>query len=316
LRDNPGGLLEEAVELSQLFLPPGSEIVSTRGRQPQSERAYVGKWSPLSTELPLAVLVNEVSASASEIVAGALQDYDRAVIVGDTTFGKGLVQIVRPLPFNTSLKITTSQYFIPSGRSIQAIDYRRHDGHFGAIPDSLHRTFTTAGGRTVMDGDGIAPDVTVSPGPPSELEAALQRRAAFFFFANHYAATHPTVSPDFEVDEAVYGAFKKWLSDQQFEYKTAAEYAADNLAEALESIGYGEAGDEAADLQEAIHTEKAADFTRHRARLSELLRAEILARYYGDSAQIEASLVHDASFAEATRLLGDRAAYTRLLATP
>ena len=174
LRDNPGGLLEEAVEITQQFVPQGKEIVSTRGRLPQTERSYTGKMPPLTLDLPLAVLVNDVSASASEIVAGALQDYDRAVIVGQTTFGKGLVQIVKPLPFNTSLKITTSQYFIPSGRSIQAIDYRSHDGNFATIPDSLRRAFTTAGGRTVMDGHGIEPDLHVSRGEVSELEAALQ----------------------------------------------------------------------------------------------------------------------------------------------
>ncbi|MDZ4702127.1 MAG: S41 family peptidase [Rhodothermales bacterium] len=316
LRDNPGGLLEEAVEITQQFVPQGKEIVSTRGRLPQTERSYTGKMPPLTLDLPLAVLVNDVSASASEIVAGALQDYDRAVIVGQTTFGKGLVQIVKPLPFNTSLKITTSQYFIPSGRSIQAIDYRSHDGNFATIPDSLRRAFTTAGGRTVMDGHGIEPDLHVSRGEVSELEAALQRRAAFFFFANHFAATTPAIPKDFEVDMAVYSAFKTWLTQQQFEYKTAAEYSADELAASLTAIGYEDAGDEAAALQKAVQAEKAADFDRHRPRLAELLRAEILARYYGDSAQVEASLVEDPHYREALRILGDRAAYNQLLTAP
>ncbi len=313
LRDNPGGLLEEAVEITQQFIPQGKEIVSTRGRLPQTERSYTGKMPPLALDLPLAVLVNDVSASASEIVAGALQDYDRAVIVGQTTFGKGLVQIVKPLPFNTSLKITTSQYFIPSGRSIQEIDYRSHDGNFASIPDSLRRAFTTAGGRTVMDGHGIEPDVPVSRGEVSELEAALQRRAAFFFFANHFAATTPAIPIDFEVDNEVFTAFKSWLAQQQFEYKTAAEYSADELAANLTAIGYEDAGDEAAALQKAIQTEKAADFDRHRPRLAELIRAEILARYYGDSAQVEASLSEDPQYREALRILGDTSAYRQLL---
>ncbi|MEZ4702194.1 MAG: S41 family peptidase [Rhodothermales bacterium] len=313
LRDNPGGLLEEAVEIVQLFIPPGKEIVSTRGRLPQTERSYTGKMPPLALDIPLAVLVNNVSASASEIVAGALQDYDRAVIIGETTFGKGLVQIVKPLPYNTSLKITTSQYFIPSGRSIQAIDYRSHDGQFNTIPDSLRRAFTTAGGRTVMDGHGIEPDQRVSTGDVSEVEAALQRRAAFFFFANSFAATHPSIPKDFEVDNAVFNAFKTWLADQQFEYKTTAEYAADELAESLSAIGYAGAGDEAAALQKAIQAEKAADFDRHRPRLAELLRAEILARYYGDSAQVEASLAEDPQYREALAVLADTGTYGRLL---
>ncbi len=313
LRDNPGGLLEEAVELTQQFIPQGKEIVSTRGRLPQSERSYTGKMPPLALDLPLAVLVNDVSASASEIVAGALQDYDRAVIVGDTTFGKGLVQIVKPLPFNTSLKITTSQYFIPSGRSIQEIDYRSHDGNFASIPDSLRRAFKTAGGRVVMDGHGIEPDLPVSCGEVSELEAALQRRAAFFFFANHFAATTTSIPKEFEVDTQLYAAFKTWLTQQQFEYKTAAEYSADELAANLSSIGYEAAGDEAAALQKAIQAEKAADFDRHRPRLAELLRAEILARYYGDSAQVEASLSEDPQYREALRILGDTSAYRQLL---
>ncbi|RMH54402.1 MAG: S41 family peptidase [Bacteroidetes bacterium] len=330
LRDNPGGLLDAAVEITQLFVPQGSVIVSTRGRLPETERVYRSKLPPLVPDLPLAVLINEFSASASEIVAGAVQDLDRGVIVGTTSFGKGLVQVIRPLPHNTSLKMTTSRYFTPSGRSIQALDYGRHDGTATAIPDSLRRTFRTRNGRAVQDGRGIEPDVTVSPGPPSELEEALLRRAAFFFFANAYVARHPlpdatarderTFDPDdpaFALDmDAVLAEFQRWLQTQDFSYRTAAERATASLSAELAEIGYDAAQDEVAALERAIREEKQADFARHADRLKDRLRTEILARYLGETAQIKAALHDDPTLDRALGLLADPAAYTALLDTP
>ncbi len=313
LRDNRGGLLDAAVEITQYFVPKGAVIVSTRGRMPQTEKTYKSKVIPILPDLPVAVLINGMSASASEIVAGAIQDLDRGIVIGTTSFGKGLVQIVKPLPYNTSLKITTSQYFTPSGRSIQAIDYKLHDGEFSEIPDSLRREFKTAGGRTVKDGRGIEPDMTASLGITSELEQALIRRAAFFFFANHFAALNASITADFTIDDNVYNQFKDWLNEQDFSYRTEAEMAAEQLSKNLRAIGYNEVDDEMEALKKAVANEKDADFSRHKKRLTERLRVQILARYYGDSAQIEASLAVDPQYASAIETLSNQQKYQSLL---
>ena len=321
LRDNPGGLLEMAVEITQLFVPQGALIVSTRGREAQTERIYRSKMPPLAPDLPLALLVNDFSASASEIVAGAVQDLDRGVVVGEPTFGKGLVQIVRPLPYNTSLKLTTARYYTPSGRSIQAIDYGRHDGSFSAIPDSVRRTFTTAHGRKVKDGRGIEPDLLVSLGPPSELEQALERRAAFLFYANHYAARHPLPAAAEErrraaaalVTDETLADFRQWLLDQHFAYRTAAEQVLDDLARQLDDLDYDGAADEVNALKTAVEGQKADDFERHKARLKWRLQTEILARYLNTSDRIRVLLPDDRQVQEAIRVLRDSAAYAGVL---
>ncbi len=313
LRDNPGGLLDEAVALMQFFVPHGSTIVSTRGRLSNTERAYRSSVEPLYPDLPVTVLVNEYSASASEIVAGAMQDLDRGVIVGASSFGKGLVQIVRPLPYNTSIKITTAKYYTPSGRSIQAIDYGRHDGSSATIPDSLRRTYETLGGREVRDGSGIEPDVRVSSGEESELEQALRRRAAFFFYANHYAATHPTIDPSFVVTDAIYDDFRAWLKREGFSYSTTMEHNMEQLVEELEANGYTSTGDEVAALTRALAQEKAMDFNRHEDRLKARLRAEILSRYLDRDEQVKSSLAHDAQVLRADELLKDRREYRSIL---
>ena len=313
LRGNLGGLLSAAVEITSFFVPHGSTIVSTRGRVAATERVFKSTITPLFPDIPIVVLIDDASASASEIVAGAIQDLDRGIVLGTPSFGKGLVQIVRPLPYNTSLKITTSKYFIPSGRSIQAIDYKLHDGNFSEIPDSLRRTFTTQAGRMVKDGRGIEPDVEVSPGDQSELEQALTRRAAFFFFANHFASTRTSIPTDFTVDDAVYTSFKTWLSEEDFSYRTEGERTADALAEHLEDMAYAEANDEFALLLKAMQEEKADDFDRHEERLKERLRAEILARFHGDTAQTEAFLSRDPQYLEAIQLINDESRYNDIL---
>ena len=314
LRDNPGGLLDAAVEISQLFVPQGSIVVSTRGRQPQTERVYRSKLPPLAPDLPVVVLVNGLSASASEIVAGALQDLDRAVILGTRTFGKGLVQIIKPLPYNTSLKMTTSKYYTPSGRSIQSVDYGEHDGIERAVPDSLQRTYYTENGREVKNGRGIEPDRVVEPGPDGELEEALARRAAYFFYANHFTAEHDSVELPFRVSDEVLADFKGWLDAEEFEVRTDAERAVEALERDLEAHGHDAAMDEVAELREAVLAEKDADFQRYSERLKERLRAEILTRYYGESARIEASFEHDGQVQEAVTILSTASEYDRILA--
>ncbi len=313
LRDNPGGLLEAAVNITQLFVPQGSVIVSTEGRLPQTEHTYRSQSPPLAPDAPLVVLVNKFSASASEIVAGAVQDLDRGLIIGAPTYGKGLVQIIKPLPYNTSLKLTTSRYYTPSGRSIQAVDYRRHDGAASAIPDSLRKTYRTRAGRAVLDGRGIEPDVMLSAGAPGDLEEALDRRAAFFFFANHYAAGHPKLDPDFEIDDAVWNDFRAWLDEQDFSYRTDAERDIEALEAELKANGYVAAEAAVEALKQAVRAEKERDFARRRARLSDRLSAEILTRYEGGREQTRAALARDPAVQEALRALADPAALGRRL---
>lgn len=310
LRGNPGGLLEEAVHLTSLFVPRGTLIVSTRGRAPDTERIFRSEILPLAPELPLVVLVDGASASASEIVAGALQDHDRAVIVGETTFGKGLVQVIRSLPYNTSLKLTISRYHIPSGRSIQAIDHSH--GHV-AIHDSLRQAFATANGRIVYDGRGIEPDVEVSFGEMSELEEALIRRAAFFLYANHYAALHGSVTANFHVTDADFRAFRDWLEADGFTFTTRAEYAVGEMAETLSGLGYETAAAQALNLRRTVESERERDFERHAPRIRERLRREILSRSLSGTAEIEAGFLEDPQLAEALRFLTDPARYGEVL---
>jgi carboxyl-terminal processing protease len=311
LRDNPGGLLREAVNLVELFVPEGSDVVSTRGRLSKAQRTYQSDRAPLLPDVPLVVLVNGFSASASEIVAGAVQDLDRGVVLGTTTYGKGLVQVVRSLPYNTSLKMTTAEYYTPSGRSIQSVDYSARDSV--SIPDSLRRTYTTARGRRVRDQQGIRPDVVVDATPPSELEEALHRRAAFFLFANHYAAGRDTLAADFDVTDGVLDDFQVWLDDEEMAYPTDAEQAVGQLRQQLASADYGSVSDEIVDLRAAVEQEKADGFERHASALKNHLETEILARFVPKSQQIEASLTHDSQVDDALSLLQNTERYNRIL---
>jgi len=314
LRDNPGGFLDAAVDISGIFLRPGTEIVSTRGRLPKTHRSYRSRKSPLETELPLAILVNGNSASASEIVAGAIQDLDRGVVIGERTFGKGLVQIVRPLPYNTSLKLTTSKYYTPSGRSIQAITYthRAEDGYAVVVPDSLQRVYQTAAGRQVRGGGGITPDVEITLPPISDFEEALIRKSAFFRFANYFAAQNPTVTENFSPSEETLEQFKNWLKNDGFVFKGRSEWLIDQLEEEAALSEY-HLTSQIEDLRLSIEDEKAGDFQRYTQELTKNLRQEILARYYGETAQIRASLAHDDQILEAVALLSDPARVKRIL---
>ncbi|MEM8557977.1 MAG: S41 family peptidase [Bacteroidota bacterium] len=316
LRGNPGGLLDQAVEIVGHFVPRGSVVVSTRGRAAESERIYRSERAPLAPDVPLVVLVDGSSASASEIVAGALQDHDRAIVLGETTFGKGLVQIVRPLPHNTSLKMTTSKYYIPSGRSIQSVTYWRDEagGHADAVPDSLRRAFETLGGRTVLDGQGVEPDIAASLGTLGELEEALVRRAAFFRFANRFAAQTPTLPTRFAVDDALLADFRAFVDAEGIDYETRAERMLAELIDDLETAGYDATDDEVAALQAEIADEKTADFDRHAPRLRERLRREILSRYVGQPAQVVTSLATDPQIEQAVAVLGDAERYAAVLA--
>ena len=308
LRDNPGGLLRAAVRITALFVPQGTEVVSTRGRDDDETESYTTDRVPLLPETPVVVLVNGQSASASEIVAGALQDHDRGVVMGTITYGKGLVQNVRSLPHNTALKLTTAQYYTPSGRTIQRLDANPTDTT--APPSRVHET---TGGRTVRDGHGIRPDVRVASPSPSALEQALTRRGVFFRYANHYAATHDTLAADFSVDESDLGAFRAWLDREEVAYPLRAERTLDSLRARIEANGYEGLRDETAALDEALGEAKAAAFERHAPALMRHLQREILARYVSARRRIEALLPADEQVTAATALLQNADRYERIL---
>ena len=315
LRGNPGGLLEAAVAVVGHFLPRGSPVVTMRGRRGALEREYRTTDPPTLPDVPLVVLVDRESASASEIVAGTIQDLDRGVIMGERTFGKGLVQIIRPLSYNTSVKITTARYYIPSGRSIQAIDYAAHTRNGGRlIPDSLRRPFRTRTGRVVYDGVGIEPDVPVARRAMSPLEEALARRMLIFEFANRFAARHRTIPDTFSVSDALYAEFQAFLRERGFSYETPLERGLRELEQRAQEQGLLEAlRSELEALGRAVAAEKARDFLRYAPQIKRELRREILARYYGTSRLIALELEEDELLRRAIALLRSPEQYRRIL---
>ena len=233
LRDNPGGLLNEAVNISNLFVDKGLDIVSTKGKVTEWNKTYKALDMPLDTQIPLAIITSNRSASASEIVTGVMQDYDRAVVVGERTFGKGLVQATRPLSYNSQLKVTTAKYYIPSGRCIQEIDYthRADDGTLGKVPDSLRTAFKTHAGRTVYDGGGVAPDVEVKDPEVAAITRVLLQKNYLFDYATRYRAEHQSIPPsrEFQLSDAEYQKFVQWLQGKDINYSTPAEKALASL---------------------------------------------------------------------------------------
>lgn len=310
LRGNAGGRLDEAVGLSSLFLPARSLVVSTSGRASVTRETYRTTEPPLFPDLPLSVLIDGRSASASEIVAGALQDYDRAVLVGETSFGKGLVQVVRPLPYGTALKITVSTYTLPSGRDIQAVDYL---GNEGRDNETQRPSYQTENGRTVYGGHGIDPDVEIDLGEESELEQALTRTAAFLRFANRYSAQHPALPDPFIVDDALLADFRAFVEENGIQYQTEAEQKADALAQALASAEYDGASEPLEALRNAIESEKETDFQRHAARLKARLKLEILSRYESGNELSQGTLADDPVLQRAQELLLDEGEYRDIL---
>jgi carboxyl-terminal processing protease len=320
LRDNPGGLLSAAVAVSELFVPKGATVVTTEGRLPQSNNAYRSDRAPLLPQLPLVVLVNGHSASASEIVAGAVQDHDRGVVLGTTTYGKGLVQAIRSLPHNTSLKMTTAQYHTPSGRSIQELDAApvrdttsTASAHRLSDTTTAHATHETAHGRTVRDGDGLRPDVTVTAPTPGALAQALKDRSAFFYYANHYAASRDSLPPDFAVTDAILEDFQDWLQAEDIRYTTDAETAVRRLKRQLSEATYEEVKGEVAVLREAVRAEKNEAFSTEAPALKRHLEREIRARFATASAQTAAMLPRDEQVTAAVELLHEADQYEKIL---
>lgn len=312
LRNNPGGLLDEAVATVDKFVPQGQMIVEMRGRLSQHNNIFGTEETPMAPDLPLVVLQNGGSASASEIVAGALQDLDRAVVMGEQSFGKGLVQTVRQLSYNTALKITISRYYIPSGRSIQSVTYT-HDEDNSAVskPDSLRKSFKTQNGRTVYDGNGIAPDVVVPAREPSLLETSLLQNNLFFEFANQYAAQHDTLEDAMGSDE-LYNRFLAFSEEQNFSYETPSERYLAKIDSSLRDSEVNAEGHVQA-LHQSIEEYKKQAFVKERPELEKVLYFELLARYTGDKGQTAALLPYDRVVNEAVSVLQNQERYNKIL---
>ena len=318
LRGNGGGSLSEAVDIAGLFVPKGTSIVSTRGKIPQATQTFKTHREPLDTKIPLAILVDEQSASASEIVAGAIQDLDRGVIMGRRTYGKGLVQTVRELPYNTSLKITTSKYYTPSGRCVQAIDYshRNEDGTIKRIPDSLTTAYRTAAGRIVRDGGGIMPDIESKAEQLPNLLYYLANDEVLIDFSTEYTRQHAQIVPveQFTISDSLYEAFKKYVEASDFTYDRQSSKALKALKEIAEFEGYlKDASAEFAALEQKFNHNIERDFENFKSEICNLLADEIVTRYYYQKGAIAQALKSDSLLFRAQDLLSDHATYTAIL---
>ncbi|MFN0201776.1 MAG: S41 family peptidase, partial [Bacteroidia bacterium] len=318
LRENPGGMLIEAVNVASVFVPSNEMVVETRGRMEGAQKKYSTKDSPVDTLLPVAVLVNNHSASSSEIVTGALQDLDRAVIVGQRSFGKGLVQITRPLSYNTQMKLTTAKYYIPSGRCIQALDYshRNPDGSVGKVPDSLKKSFKTKKGRTVYDGGGIEPDVEVKRKEYNTVTNELQNQGVIFDFASKFANQNAKIADakSFKITDEIYQQFVKYVETCSFKYETLAEKELVKLKGLVESEHrFDNISAEYKGLEAKLKDLKKNELIIHKKDISELLKLEIVKRYYYRKGIIEASFDQDEDIKAATDVLSNKVKYGQLL---
>lgn len=318
LRNNGGGLLDEAVEIANFFLPRGKTLVTTKGKIKQASNTYKTLREPLDLEIPLVVLVNSGTASSSEILAGSLQDLDRAVIIGNRTFGKGLVQTTRPLPYGGTMKLTTSKYYIPSGRCVQAIDYkhRNEDGSVGRIPDSLTTVFHTAAGREVRDGGGVTPDIVVKQDKLPNILFYLVNDNLIFNYATEYCLKHPAipVPQDFKVTDADYADFKAMVKKADFKYDQQTEKMLKSLKEMAEFEGYlTDASDEFKALEKKLTHNLDRDLDHFSKDIKEMIAIEIIKRYYYQRGSIIQQLKDDDDLKEAVKVLGDLTRYKKML---
>lgn len=321
LRDNGGGSLSEAVDIVNLYVPKGQEIVVTKGKVRQAQGSYKTQNEPVDTQIPLAVLVNGATASASEIVSGSLQDLDRAVVIGSRTFGKGLVQTIRPLPYNGTLKVTTSKYYIPSGRCIQAIDYAKKnaDGSVARTPDSLTTVFHTAAGREVRDGGGIRPDIEVKGDKIPNIVFYLMNDDLIFDYATQYCWDHPTLASvdDFKLTDADYEAFKKLVKSRNFTYDRQSEKMLKSLKEIAEFEGYMiEAAEEFKALEKKLNHNLDRDLDYFAKPIKEYISQEIVTRYFYQRGAAMERLKDDTDLEEAIKVLQNPVRYREILSAP
>lgn len=318
LRNNGGGLLDQAVEIVNFFVPRGKTIVTTKGKIKQASNTYKTLREPLDTDIPIAVLVNSGTASSSEILSGSLQDLDRAVIVGNRTYGKGLVQVPRSLPYGGNLKITTSKYYIPSGRCVQAIDYahRNEDGSVARIPDSLTTVFHTAIGREVRDGGGVSPDIEVKQDRLPNILYYLVRDNLIFDYATDYCLKHPSIAPaeKFELTDADYTDFKNKVKGADFKYDQQSEKILKTLKEAAEFEGYmKEASDEFKALENKLTHNLDRDLDYFSKDIKKMIAEEIIKRYYYQRGAIIQQLKGDNELDEAVKILTNPERYQQIL---
>lgn len=318
LRGNPGGLLGEAINMCNLFIPNGELVVSTKGKLKENDKSYKTTKKPLDTKIPIVVLVDQGSASASEIVSGTFQDIERAVVVGNQTYGKGLVQQTMPMPYNAQVKITTAKYYTPSGRCIQAIDYssRNQDGSVGKIADSLRTEFTTRAGRKVYDGGGVKPDVTITNKEYPSIILSLIRDHHLFNFANKFAFENKDIADPltFEISDAVYAHFVTYLKEQNYTYETQTERAFELLEETAEGEEYLEAIKENIEiLKKSYFAHKENDIEKYKSEIKEFLLDEIILRYYYRKGQLQVALKNDPTTKKAIALLNNKEEYQALL---
>ena len=318
LRDNPGGLLSEAINISNLFIEKDKEIVRTKGKISEWNKVYNALSSPFDTKMPIAVLTSGRSASASEIVSGVIQDYDRGVIVGQRSFGKGLVQATRPLTYNSQLKITTAKYYTPSGRCIQAIDYthKKEDGTAGKIADSLRVAFKTQNGRLVYDGAGITPDIEVEKESLAPITVSLISKGLLFDYANIYAFKNKKIASakEFSLTDAEYQDFVKWLDGKEYDYTTKVESNIQDLINNAKKEQYYESiKDQIETLQDQVGHNKIKELMTFRNEIRELLEEEIVSRFYFQKGSVEASFDDDEDVMAAVKILNDPEGMNKIL---
>jgi carboxyl-terminal processing protease len=321
VRDNPGGILKEAVDIVNLFIPKGKEVVRTIGKLENVNSVYKTTKPPVDKDIPMVVLINERSASAAEIVAGALQDYDRAVLVGRRTFGKGLVQTTVPLSYNSQLKITTAKYYIPSGRCIQAIDYsqenRDEKGNSISIPDSLRKEFKTKNGRIVLDGAGIEPDEKTESRSFAPITYSLVARNLVFEYGNKFFLENEMISNprEFTITDEIYADFVASLEGKDYDYTTYVEKTLEDLEKyALKEKFFDEIKPTIEDLKKKVSHNKEQDLVTFKFEIKETLREELVSRYYFQQGIVEASLINDEEVKAALKILSDRNEINRVLA--
>jgi len=319
LRGNGGGLLNEAVDIVNIFVDRGQEVVTTKGKLPDKNHTYKTMNAPVDVNIPVVILVDGQSASASEILSGAMQDLDRGVIVGRRTFGKGLVQNVVPLSFNAQMKVTVAKYYIPSGRCIQSIDYshKNKEGIFGKIPDSLIAAFKTKDGRTVYEGRGIKPDIHSDKVEYSNISMALYTKYLIFDFATQFRREHPAIpsADKFEITDTIFNAFLAFISNKNYDYKTKSEEALEDLRKDSEKENYFNAIKSEYDaLKKQMENDKKSDLTKFKSQISDLIKQEIVSRYYYQKGKIIASLDTDKDIAGAINTLADQNLYKSVLA--
>ena len=321
LRGNGGGVLEGAVQIVGMFVPKGSEVLSTKGKIKQWDRTYRTSTEPLDTVMPLAILINGGTASAAEIVSGSLQDMDRAVLVGQRSFGKGLVQAPRDLPYNGKVKITMSKYYIPSGRCIQQIDYshRKEDGSVAAIPDSLTSVFYTSKKRPVRDGGGVRPEFEVKEPKVPTMMYYLAADTVLFDFVTEWVQKHKTIAPieEFTVSDEDFEALKQYAKSKNFTYDRQSEKVLKNLKEVAEFEGYLEEDSTAfKELEAKLTPNLEKDFDRFKDEVKRVMAAEIVKRYYYQRGELQESLKDDPVLEKALEVLGDPKLYNETLSTP